>query len=81
VKTIILCFLLLLVVVFVVPILVYASFLNLTGLQSPGDSPAIFLLGVFISKAGMAAALVLLFHLGQVSPSGRWFRYAATYGG
>jgi hypothetical protein len=78
-KTIILCFLLVLAVVFVVPIVVYAAFSTVTGLQPPGHSPAMFLLGMFVSKAGMAAAFVLLFYFARSSLSGRWLLYAAIW--
>jgi hypothetical protein len=78
-KTVILCFLLVLAVVFVVPVVVYAAFSAVTGLQPPGDSPMMFLLGVFISKAGMAAAFVLLFYFARSSLSGQWLLYAAIW--
>jgi hypothetical protein len=78
-KTIMLSFLLVLAVVFVVPVVVYAAFSTVTGLKPPGDSPAMFLLGVLVSKAGMAAAFVLLFYFARSSLSGQWLLYAAIW--
>jgi hypothetical protein len=78
-KTVIFCFLLVLTVVFVVPVVVYAAFSVVTGLRPPGDSPMMFLLGVLVSKAGMAAAFVLLFYIARDSLSGQWLLYAAIW--
>jgi hypothetical protein len=76
-KKIILCFLVVLAIIFVVPFAVYAAFSTVTGLQPPGDSPWVFMLGVLVSKIGTAAAFVLMFYFARASLSGRWFLYAA----
>jgi len=78
-KPVILSFMFVLAVVFLVPVGVCAAFPAVTGLQPPGSSPAMFLLGVFISKAGMAAAFVLLLYFARNSWSGHCPRYAAIW--
>jgi hypothetical protein len=76
---IILCFLLVLAIIFAVPFVVYAAFSAVTGLRPPGDSPLMFLLGVLISKAGTAAAFVLLYYFAQGSWNGQWLLYAVIW--
>jgi hypothetical protein len=71
--------LLVLAIIFAVPIAVYGLFSAATGLQPPGDSPQMFLVGVFVSKTGTAIAFVLLFHVARSSLSGRWMLYAAIW--
>lgn len=78
-KKIILCFLLVLAIIFVVPFVVYAAFSAVTGLQPPGNSPLMFLLGVLVSKMGTASAFVLIFYFARASLSGHWFLYAAIW--
>jgi hypothetical protein len=78
-RKVILCFLLVLAIIFAVPVAVYAGFSIVTGLQPPCDSPVIFLLGVFVSKIGTAAALVLIFYFARSLWSGQWLLYAAIW--
>ncbi len=69
-----------LVVIYVVPLVVYSVFSVAAGLQPPDDvSPARFLLGILISKAGTAIAFVLLFHVAREVFGGRWLLYALLW--
>jgi hypothetical protein len=72
-------FLLVLAIIFAVPIAVYGTLSTVSGLQPPGDSPLMFLLGVFVSKMGTAAAFVLIFCFARSSWSGQWLLYAAIW--
>jgi hypothetical protein len=74
-----LCFLLVLTVIFVVPILVYGTFSAFTGLQVPGESAVTFLTGVLISKVGTAVAFVTLFYVARDTFAGRWLLYALIW--
>ena len=58
-KNIALSILAVLAIIFIVPLVVYAAFSAVTGLQPPGDAPWMFLLGVFVSKTGTAIGFVL----------------------
>ena len=78
-KNIILCFVLVLAIIFLVPVVVYGAFSSATGLQPPGDAPWVFLLGVFISKIGTALAFVLIFHAARSDLAGRWLLYAGLW--
>ena len=75
----ILCFLAVLVIIFVVPIVVYGIFSAATAIQPPGNSPYLFLLGVFVSKAGTAAAFVFIVYFARESLSRHWLLYAAMW--
>lgn len=78
-RRVILCTLLVLAIIFIVPFGVYAAFSAMTGLQPPGDSPWMFLLGVLVSKVGTAIAFVTIFYLARTSFSGRWVLYAGIW--
>lgn len=68
---------LVLVVIYIVPFVVYGLSSVFFGLKTPeGASPLIFLLSVFISKIGTAIAFVLIFYFARNSLSGHWFLYA-----
>ena len=68
---------LVLVIIFVVPILVYGMASAITGLKTPeGVSPSKFLTGVLVSKLGTAIAFVLVFYLARSVLSGQWLLYA-----
>ncbi|WP_117396020.1 hypothetical protein [Maritalea myrionectae] len=71
--------LLVLATIFVVPIVVYGLFSSVSGLEPPGESPLLFLLGVFVSKAGTALAFVWIYYVARESFEGRWPLYAAIW--
>ncbi|HLC03079.1 MAG TPA: hypothetical protein VJK02_08590 [Anaerolineales bacterium] len=72
--------LLVLVVIYVVPFLVYGLGSAVTDLKAPeGASPARFLISVLVSKVGVATAFVLIFYLARISLSGQWFLYAVIW--
>jgi hypothetical protein len=59
---IVLTVVLVLVIIYAVPFLVYGLFSLVADLRLPGDaSPATFLAGVLVSKLGTAIAFVLIF--------------------
>jgi hypothetical protein len=66
-------------VIFIIPVLVYGLSSAITGLQPPGESPGMFLLGVAISKFGTAIAFVLIYSLAQDPLRGQWLAYAALW--
>lgn len=66
-------------VIFVVPILVYGAFSAVTGLQTPGESPVLFLVSTAISKFGTAFAFVALFYLARDVFGGQWLLYAGIW--
>lgn len=78
-KKVFLSFLAVLAIIFIVPVAVYGAFSAVTGLQPPGDSPLMFLLGVLVSKVGTALAFVLIFYLARTSLAGRWLLYASIW--
>lgn len=68
---------LVLVVIYAVPFVVYGLASVAVGLKTPqGVSPAQFLTAVFVSKIGTALAFVLIFHLARDALSGQWLLYA-----
>ncbi len=68
---------LVLVVIYIVPFIVYGLFSTLIGAKMPeGVSPTMFLLSVFVSKLGTAIAFVLIFYFARNSLSGHWLLYA-----
>jgi hypothetical protein len=69
-------FLLVLVIIFVVPILVYGAISAFTGMQVPGGSAVTFLVGVLISKVGTAIAFVALFSFARHTFESQWFHFA-----
>ena len=77
---IILCMLLVLVVIYIVPFLVYGLFTVLAGLKPPeGASPSRFLLSVLIIKVGVAISFVWIFYAARGSLSGQWILYALIW--
>jgi hypothetical protein len=69
--------LLVLIVIYAVPLLIYGLASAVVGLKTPdGASPARFLTGVLVSKIGTALAFVLLFYVARDSLSGQWLLYA-----
>lgn len=68
---------LVLVVIYVIPLIVYGLFSSLIGAKMPeGVSPMIFLLSVLVSKIGTAIAFVLIFYFARNSFSGHRLLYA-----
>jgi hypothetical protein len=65
-----------LAVIYIVPIVVYGIFSAVFGLKTPGGSPMLFLVSVFVSKLGTAIAFVLIFYFSRNSFGGNWFLYA-----
>jgi hypothetical protein len=69
--------LLVLVIIYIVPFLVYSLFTVLTDLKAPeGASPLLFLVSIFVSKVGVAIAFVLIFYFGRSTLGGQWALYA-----
>lgn len=74
---VVLSIVLVLIVIYVVPLLVYGFGSAIAGLKTPeGASPAKFLLSVLVTKVGTAIAFVLLFYLARSSLNGQWVSYA-----
>ncbi len=71
---------LVLAIIFIVPFVVYGVGSVLANMKPPeGVSPARFLISVFVSKLGTAAAFVLIFHFAREALSGRWLLYASLW--
>lgn len=66
-------------VIFIVPVLVYGLSSAITGLQPPGASPGMFLLGVAVSKFGTAVVFVLIYALAQDPLGGQWLAYVGLW--
>ena len=69
-----------LVIIYLVPLPVYAGLeaLGLVALPEDG-SPAQFMLGVLVIKIGVAFAFVMLFRLAGLDTGGSWWPYAAIW--
>jgi hypothetical protein len=69
--------LLVLLIIYTVPFLVYSLFTVLTDLKAPENiSPVQFLMSILISKVGVSIAFVLIFYVARDTFSGQWFLYA-----
>jgi len=69
--------LLVLLIIFIVPFLIYSLFTLFTDVSTPeGVTPSQFLMIVLVSKVGVAIAFVLVFFLARNAFTGRWFLYA-----
>jgi hypothetical protein len=80
VANIILSIVLVLVVIYVVPFLVYGLGSAIAGLKPPeGASPARFLISVLVTKIGTAITFVLLFYFARSALSGQWLLYAFVW--
>jgi hypothetical protein len=64
---------------FVVPVLVYGTLSQVTGLQPPGDNPAAFLTGVAVSKLGTAIAFVGIWLLARDDLAPQLWTYVALW--
>ena len=79
-ENVLLSIVLVLVIIYIVPFLVYGLGSVVAGLKTPaGVSPAQFLMGVFVSKTGTALAFVLIFYVARSSLSGQWMLYALIW--
>jgi hypothetical protein len=71
---------LVLLLIYIVPFLVYGIFSAVGGLKPPeGVSPSRFLLSVLVSKVGTAVAFVLIFRFAREVLSGRWALYGLIW--
>jgi hypothetical protein len=69
-----------LVIIYAVPFLVYTPFSIAFGLEPPeGVSPLVFMLSVLLMKLGTAIGFVLIFYIARRSLSGQWFLYASLW--
>jgi len=69
-----------LAIIFVVPLAVYGAASGLGWVKLPQDSsPRTFMVGVLVTKAGTAAAFVVLLQVGGSAWVGRWLLYAAIW--
>lgn len=67
-------------VIFIVPFVIYSGFSIVAGLKPPGEaSPLRFLLGIAISKLGVALAFVLILSLAFTIFSASWWNYALIW--
>lgn len=79
-QNVVLSFVLVLVVIYSVPFVVYGAGAALVGLHTPaGVSPRRFLLSVLISKVGTALAFVLIFYFARSALAGQWQLYALAW--
>ena len=77
---VILSILLVLIIIYVVPFLVYGIGSAVAGLKTPeGASPVQFLLSVLVTKIGTAITFVLIFFFARNSLSGQWLLYALVW--
>jgi hypothetical protein len=65
--------------IFVVPVIVYGSFSAVTGLQPPGDSPALFMASTAVVKLGTAIAFVAFFVLARDVMGERLWLYVGIW--
>ena len=74
---IILCIIIVLVIIYIVPFLIYSLFSIVVGLEPPsGESPSQFLMSVLVTKIGTAIAFVLIFYFTRNIWSGQVLLYA-----
>jgi hypothetical protein len=77
---VILSILLVLIIIYVVPFLIYGIGSAVAGLKTPeGASPIRFLISVLVTKIGTAITFVLIFYFARNSLSGQWLLYAFTW--
>ncbi len=69
-----------LIIIYIVPFMVYGIASALAGLQPPAPvSPGKFLLGVLLTKIGTAVAFVAIFYVSRAIWGRRWFSYALLW--
>jgi hypothetical protein len=72
--------LLVLLIIYVVPFVVYGVASVVGGLKPPDTaSPARFLSGIFVTKLGTAIAFVALFAIARSAWSGQWLLYGLIW--
>ncbi len=67
------------VTIFLVPVLVYGTLSQATGLQPPGGDPVAFLAGVAVSKIGTAITFVGLWYIGRGTLGGQLPLYVVLW--
>lgn len=71
---------LVLLVIFIVPIVVYGGLSPILGLKTPeGATPMLFLASVFVTKIGTAIGFVLIFYFARSYFSEQWLQYALIW--
>lgn len=79
-ENVLLAIILVLLIIYMAPFLVYGAGSAVAGLKMPaGVSPKQFLISVFISKIGTALAFVLIFYMARSALSGQWQLYALAW--
>jgi hypothetical protein len=68
--------LLVFVIIYFVPFVIYGSLSGLGWIEKPEGSPARFLVGILVSKLATAVVFVLLFQLALGAFADRWLLYA-----
>lgn len=68
--------LLVFVIIYIVPFVIYGSLSGLGWIEKPEGSPARFLAGILVSKLATAVVFVLIFHLAGEAFTDRWLLYA-----
>lgn len=68
--------LLVFVIIYFVPFLIYGPLSAAGYVKQPEGSPARFLVGVLVSKLATAVVFVLIFHLARDAFADRWLLYA-----
>ena len=77
---VVLSIVLVLIIIYVVPFLVYGLGSAVAGLKTPeGASPVKFLISVLVTKIGTAITFVLLFYFARSALSGQWLLYAFVW--
>lgn len=67
-----------LIIIFIVPILIYALFTSLFGLKEP-EKKLNFFIGVLLQKVGTAIGFVSLFYLGREYFLDNWLLYSVVW--
>jgi hypothetical protein len=76
----ILSIIIVLVIIYIVPFILYAMSTVVWDLKPPDDiAPWQFLLGILISKTGTAIAFVVLYHYAKAGLYRRWLLYAIIW--
>ena len=74
------CIVVVLIVIYVVPFLIYGLFTVVAGLKPPeGVSPLRLLASILVTKVGTALAFVLILYYARGSIGDRWLLYALIW--
>ena len=76
---IILAIFLVLITIYIVPFIVYGVLSSLWSIKTPDGSPVLFLMSVFVSKAGTAITFVLIYYFAQAVFSSNWLLYTSLW--